>query len=74
MFASCEYIIALANMAFHVTVILDFPTEYLVVAKGANKSNATAKLDWEEMILELLDNSHLFNISLFILVYAQIFC
>lgn len=34
MFALCEYIIALANMAFHVSVILDFPTEHLVIAKG----------------------------------------
>ncbi|RZC33415.1 post-GPI attachment to proteins factor 2-like, partial [Asbolus verrucosus] len=33
-FAFCEYVIALANMAFHITVILDFPTEHLVVAKG----------------------------------------
>lgn len=33
-FALCEYIVALANMAFHVTVILDFPEEHLVVAKG----------------------------------------
>lgn len=34
MFALCEYVIALANMAFHVSVILDFPTEHLIVAKG----------------------------------------
>ncbi|KAJ8983911.1 hypothetical protein NQ317_006715 [Molorchus minor] len=34
MFALCEYIIALANMAFHVAVILDFPTEHFVIAKG----------------------------------------
>lgn len=34
MFALCEYVIALANMAFHVTVILDFPTEHFVVARG----------------------------------------
>ncbi|XP_075234556.1 post-GPI attachment to proteins factor 2-like [Lycorma delicatula] len=33
-FALCEYIIASANMAFHVTVVLDFPTEQLIVAKG----------------------------------------
>lgn len=41
MFALCEYVIALANMAFHVTVILDFPTEYLVVAKSVNSSTST---------------------------------
>ncbi|KAG5892309.1 hypothetical protein JTB14_023489 [Gonioctena quinquepunctata] len=33
MFALCEYVIALANMAFHVTVILDFPTEHFLIAK-----------------------------------------
>ncbi|KAK4883182.1 hypothetical protein RN001_006501 [Aquatica leii] len=33
-FAFCEYVVASANMAFHITVIFDFPTEYLVVAKG----------------------------------------
>ncbi|XP_067000433.1 post-GPI attachment to proteins factor 2-like [Anabrus simplex] len=33
-FSLCEYLIASANMAFHVTVILDFPTEKLVVARG----------------------------------------
>ncbi|KAJ8968004.1 hypothetical protein NQ314_002538 [Rhamnusium bicolor] len=42
MFALCEYIIALANMAFHVTVILDFPTEHFVIAKGIT-SNERAK-------------------------------
>jgi hypothetical protein len=33
-FSLCEYLIASANMAFHVTVILDFPTEDLMVARG----------------------------------------
>uniref|UniRef100_A0A1B6D455 CWH43-like N-terminal domain-containing protein n=1 Tax=Clastoptera arizonana TaxID=38151 RepID=A0A1B6D455_9HEMI len=33
-FALCEYVIASANMAFHVTVVMDFPTEKLIVAKG----------------------------------------
>lgn len=37
-FAFCEYVVALANMAFHVSVILDFPTEHLVVAKGLKYS------------------------------------
>ncbi|KAF4526386.1 hypothetical protein B566_EDAN012676 [Ephemera danica] len=32
-FSLCEYIIASANMAFHITVVLDFPTEELIVAK-----------------------------------------
>ncbi|VEN60096.1 unnamed protein product [Callosobruchus maculatus] len=34
MFALCEYVIALANMAFHITVILDFPTEHFIVARN----------------------------------------
>ncbi|XP_017784592.1 PREDICTED: post-GPI attachment to proteins factor 2-like [Nicrophorus vespilloides] len=33
-FAICEYIVATANMAFHLTLIYNFPTEHLVVAKG----------------------------------------
>ncbi|PSN54652.1 hypothetical protein C0J52_01080 [Blattella germanica] len=34
-FSFCEYLIASANMAFHMTVILDFPTEQLLVARGS---------------------------------------
>jgi hypothetical protein len=34
-FSFCEYLIASANMAFHMTVVLDFPTEQLMVAKGS---------------------------------------
>ncbi|CAL7949123.1 unnamed protein product [Xylocopa violacea] len=33
-FSLCEYVIASANMGFHVTVVLDFPKEHLVVANG----------------------------------------
>ncbi|CAH1155092.1 unnamed protein product [Phaedon cochleariae] len=33
MFALCEYLLAIANMAFHISLILDFPTEYLLIAK-----------------------------------------
>ncbi|XP_066156480.1 post-GPI attachment to proteins factor 2-like [Euwallacea fornicatus] len=33
LFALCEYIIAAANVAFHLSVILDFPTEELMVGK-----------------------------------------
>ncbi|XP_012279855.1 post-GPI attachment to proteins factor 2-like [Orussus abietinus] len=33
-FSLCEYVIACANMGFHVTVILDFPQEQLVVGQG----------------------------------------
>jgi len=32
-FSFCEYLIASANMAFHMTVVLDFPTEQLIVAQ-----------------------------------------
>lgn len=41
-FAFCEYVVALANMAFHVTVILDFPTEQLIVARGFRYSKYKA--------------------------------
>ncbi|XP_023705134.1 post-GPI attachment to proteins factor 2-like [Cryptotermes secundus] len=34
-FSFCEYLIASANMAFHMTVVLDFPTEQLIVAQGS---------------------------------------
>lgn len=45
-FAFCEYIIASANMAFHVTVILDFPTEQIIIAKDVAKNQlATCKID-----------------------------
>lgn len=45
-FAFCEYVIASANMAFHVTVILDFPTEQLLVAKDAlNNQQMIWKVD-----------------------------
>ena len=33
-FSFCEYVIACANMGFHVTVILDFPKEQLVVGNA----------------------------------------
>ncbi|XP_049938509.1 post-GPI attachment to proteins factor 2-like [Schistocerca serialis cubense] len=35
-FSLCEYIIACANMAFHFTVVMDFPTENLVVIQGSS--------------------------------------
>ncbi|XP_076260332.1 post-GPI attachment to proteins factor 2-like isoform X2 [Rhynchophorus ferrugineus] len=45
MFALCEYVIAAANMAFHIAVISDFPTEDLMVAKLLEEnSNDTKKL------------------------------
>lgn len=49
MFALCEYVIAIANMAFHVSVISDFPTEHLIIARGLNiqrtDSSAMKKVD-----------------------------
>jgi len=33
-FSLCEYVIAFANMGFHITVVLDFPKEQLVVGHG----------------------------------------
>lgn len=35
-FALCEYIIASANMGYHVTVFLDFPKEYMIIAQPNN--------------------------------------
>lgn len=35
-FALCEYVIAFANMVFHVTVIKDFPMEQLIVTQWDN--------------------------------------
>ncbi|XP_056643583.1 post-GPI attachment to proteins factor 2-like [Diorhabda sublineata] len=43
MFALCEYIIAFANMAFHVTIIMDFPTEHFMVATKLNNQQEDAK-------------------------------
>lgn len=34
-FALCEYIIASANMGYHVTVFLDFPKEVVTIAPVA---------------------------------------
>ncbi|KAL1130037.1 hypothetical protein AAG570_012980 [Ranatra chinensis] len=43
-FALCEYIIAIANMAFHVTVILDFPKEQLMIANGIDVLKSNSKI------------------------------
>lgn len=44
-FAFCEYIIASANMAFHITVILDFPTENLIIARDVAQNEISWKID-----------------------------
>ncbi|XP_058064175.1 post-GPI attachment to proteins factor 2-like isoform X1 [Anopheles bellator] len=36
-FALCEYIVASANMGFHCTTMLDFPTEDLLIARNAKQ-------------------------------------
>ncbi|KAK7874484.1 hypothetical protein R5R35_001569 [Gryllus longicercus] len=41
-FSLCEYCIASANMAFHVTVVLDFPTENLLVKRDLPLVNVNA--------------------------------
>lgn len=46
MFALCEYVIAAANMAFHVSVILDFPTEELMVGKFISTASIPHKGEW----------------------------
>lgn len=45
-FAFCEYVIAIANMAFHFTIIYDFPTEELAIAKGLKQSRGNSR-DWK---------------------------
>lgn len=51
-FSTCEYLIACCNMAFHVTVVLDFPTEQLIVGKNLPiqhyvKDGVTAPQRWK---------------------------
>ncbi|XP_026680403.1 post-GPI attachment to proteins factor 2-like [Diaphorina citri] len=41
-FAICEYVIALSNMAYHMTVALDFPSEHLLIANGFSSSFLTS--------------------------------
>ncbi|XP_026287784.1 post-GPI attachment to proteins factor 2-like [Frankliniella occidentalis] len=47
-FAFCEYVVASCNMAYHFTVILDFPTEHVMVGKNglmlSSDSNAEEEL------------------------------
>lgn len=49
-FAFCEYVIAVCNLAFHCTTMLDFPSEYLMIARRTTKlklKHPTGwKLDW----------------------------
>lgn len=47
MFALCEYLIAAANMAFHISVIMDFPTEELMVGKFlvSNTTNCSGDVE-----------------------------
>ncbi|ENN79315.1 hypothetical protein D910_03809 [Dendroctonus ponderosae] len=45
LFALCEYVIAAANMAFHVSVISDFPTEELMVGKFISTAGNTHKVE-----------------------------
>lgn len=44
-FALCEYIVATANMAFHLTLIYNFPTEHLVVLRGLEHSHPHRKVE-----------------------------
>ncbi|XP_055585999.1 post-GPI attachment to proteins factor 2-like [Uranotaenia lowii] len=48
-FALCEYIVASANMGFHCTTMLDFPTEDFLVAKNANRyrKQQHASISWK---------------------------
>ncbi|XP_035785549.1 post-GPI attachment to proteins factor 2-like [Anopheles albimanus] len=47
-FALCEYIVASANMGFHCTTMLDFPTEDLLIARHAKQyKKPHASLGWK---------------------------
>lgn len=46
-FAFCEYVVAIANLAFHCTTVLDFPTEYLMIARGSSKIKLHQPLGWK---------------------------
>lgn len=52
-FAFFEYVIASANMAFHVTVVLDFPTEQLIVAKGLSLATTKQQQQQREVLWKL---------------------
>lgn len=46
-FAFCEYVIAIANLAFHCTTLLDFPSQYLMIANGSSKIKLHQPLGWK---------------------------
>ncbi|EDS25956.1 fgf receptor activating protein [Culex quinquefasciatus] len=47
-FALCEYIVASANMGFHCTTMLDFPTEDFLIAKNTERyRKKQAALSWK---------------------------
>lgn len=49
-FAFCEYVVASCNMAYHFTVILDFPSEHIMVGKGLNvQVLSESNVDIEEL-------------------------
>lgn len=46
-FAFCEYIIAMCNLAFHSTTMLDFPSEYLMIARRTTKLKLKHPTGWK---------------------------
>lgn len=46
-FAFCEYIIACCNLAFHCTTMLDFPSEYLMIARRTTKLKLKHPTGWK---------------------------
>lgn len=46
-FAFCEYIIACCNLAFHCTTMLDFPCEYLMIARRTTKLKLKHPTGWK---------------------------
>lgn len=46
-FAFCEYVIATCNLAFHCTTMLDFPSEYLMIARRTTKLKLKHPTGWK---------------------------
>lgn len=46
-FAFCEYVIAVCNLAFHCTTMLDFPSEYLMIARRTTKLKLKHPTGWK---------------------------
>lgn len=46
-FAFCEYVVASCNLAFHCTTMLDFPSEYLMIARRTTRDKLKHPTGWK---------------------------